>query len=78
MLEMELERRDLLRSLRSAFLKRCKKQKGADGGCAAAFEKFHFALLRRADAADDPVSRALLCVHVSNSRNPKPWTRMCS
>jgi hypothetical protein len=61
MLEAELERRDLLRSVRSAFLKKCKKQKGGGGGCAAAFDKFHFALLRRADAADDPVSQA--CAH---------------
>ena len=61
MLEAELERRDLLRSVRSAFLKKCKKQKGGGGSCAAAFDKFHFALLRRADAADDPVSQT--CAH---------------
>lgn len=54
--QLELQRRDVVRSLRSSFLKKCKKQKGGTGSCAAAFDKWHFAVLRLADEQDDPVS----------------------
>ena len=44
-----------MRSLRAAFLKKCKKCKGGGGGCASAFDKWHFEVLRRACEPDDPL-----------------------
>ena len=61
MAAVEILRRDVLRSLRAAFLKKCKNCKGGSGGCASALDKWHFAVLRRACEADDPV----LPVHIS-------------
>jgi len=61
MVTAELLRRDVLRSLRQALLKKIKKQKGGGGGgLLSALDKWHFAVIRRAQASDDPLLPAEL------------------
>lgn len=53
MATVELHRRDVLRSLRASLVKKSKKHKGGGNCCASAFEKWHFAILRRSCEPDD-------------------------
>ena len=49
--ETELLRRDAFRTVRQAFLKRCRAVRQTKGGALSCFSKWHFALLRRSAAA---------------------------
>ena len=61
-LDEEILRRDKLRFLRRAFLKRCLKHKKGSGACASAFDKWHFAAMRRSEKTDDPLLPANLSI----------------
>ena len=60
-MEGEVQRCEAMWALRQAFRKRVRKQNGGSGGCMAAFEKWHFSVLRRAEAhqCDQPADPLL-------------------
>ena len=60
-MEGEVQRCEAMWALRQAFRKRVRKQNGGSGGCMAAFEKWHYAVLRRAEAhqCDQPADPLL-------------------